>query len=325
MRWQPPAFWHAPGGAETPAARLLRPAACAYDAVSRRRFERTAPFRAAAPVVCTGNVTLGGVGKTPFTAMLARLAREAGHRPHVLTRGYGGTAKGPLRVEPRHAAREVGDEALMLSAALPVWVGADRALSAQAATEAGASLLLMDDGFQNAGLAKDASFLLIDAAAGFGNGAVFPAGPLREAPARAFARADAAVLVGEGEGPAMPPGLPCFRCGLALDEEAVPRGPLLAFAGIGRPERFFGAVAAAGGEVAEARAFPDHHPYTQRELGSLREEAARQGATLVTTEKDFARLPAGERDGVTPLPAAMRSEDEAAIAALLLSAAGPAP
>ena len=315
---RPPAFW---SEKDAPAARLLAPLGHVYGRIAARRIARAAPYRAPVPVICVGNATMGGVGKTPFALLLLRLLAGMGRAPHALTRGYGGTERGPHRVTgDADGAARVGDEALLLAEAAPVWVSADRPAGARAAVSAGADVIVMDDGFQNPSLAKTLSFLLIDAETAFGNGRVFPAGPLREPPGAAAARADALVSVG-GAPPdalhALADGKPLLRADLALDAASVPDGPLLAFAGIGRPERFFESLARAGGRVVRARAFPDHHPYREAELDALLAEAEAMGAALVTTAKDAVRLPPAYRDRVRTVPACMVSPDEARIRTLL--------
>lgn len=313
MRLAPPAFWDAPGH---PAGALLAPLGAVYASVAARRMRRAEPRRVGVPVVCTGNVTMGGVGKTPWTLLLTEHLAAMGRTPHVLTRGYGGAAKGCVRVADQ-AASVVGDEARMMAAAVPVWVGADRARTAAAARAAGADVLLMDDGFQNPGLAKDWSFLLLSAELPFGNGRVFPAGPLRERPGAAAARADAVVVVGEGDpsaAVALADGKPVLRARLELDASALSPGePVHAVAGIGRPERFFAALEAAGHRVVR-HAFPDHHPFTDAELRRVTDAA--DGTRVVTTAKDHARLPEGFADCILPLPARMRT-DEGTLDAML--------
>ena len=315
----PPAFWSDEAGARAPTARLLAPLGRAYGALTARRIARADPFDPGVPVICVGNATLGGVGKTPFALLLLRLLRGTGRAPHALTRGYGGSERGPHRVKADEA-RRVGDEALLLRTAAPTWVSRDRPAGARAAAEAGADVIVMDDGHQNPSLVKTLSFLLIDAESLFGNGRVFPAGPLREPPEAAVRRADALVSVG-GAPPdsvrALAGAKPLLRADLVLDASSVPKGPLLAFAGIGRPERFFRSLARAGGEVAFSRGFPDHHPYPEAEMAALADEAAAAGARLVTTSKDHVRVPASYRDAVRAVPASMTSPDEGRILALL--------
>ena len=304
-------------------AHLLQPLAWAHEAAGAARRAFTRPWRAPVPVICVGKVVAGGAGKTPVVLSLAQRLAARGAKPHILSRGYGGSASGPLRVDPaRHTAAEVGDEPLLLAAAAPTWIARDRVAGARAAVAAGAGLILMDDGFQNPSLAKDLSLLVIDGSYGFGNGKVIPAGPLRESVAAALGRADAVVLMGADES------------GLAASVGAVPvlaaklvpvagtslDGPVVAFAGIGRPEKFFRTVAEAGARLAATHGFPDHRPYDARALERLAAEAEAAGARLVTTEKDAVRLPPAWRARVTVLAVEVAWQDAAALDALLAPA-----
>jgi tetraacyldisaccharide 4'-kinase len=253
------------------------------------------------PVLCLGNPGAGGTGKTTVALDLgARLARR-GLRVAFLTRGYRSRLAGPLRVDPaRHTATDVGDEALLLAALAPTWLGADRAATSHHAIAEGAEVLVMDDGLQNATLAKTLSLLLIDGAAGFGNGRVIPAGPLREPVAAAAARCQAALLIGEdatGALAALPPHLPVLHARLVSDPP--PPGPLVAFAGIGRPEKFRETLEAAGASVLRLHPFPDHHPYTEADLRTVLDQAG--DATIVTTPKDMVRIPAALRPRIVPV------------------------
>jgi tetraacyldisaccharide 4'-kinase len=297
----------------------LAPVSWAYAALAAGRRRWTTPQRVAAPVICIGNLTLGGAGKTPVTrAVRAKLGAGA----QVLLRGYGGREKGPLRVAPDADFRDVGDEALLHAADGPTWIARDRVAGARAAIAAGARVIVLDDGFQNPTLHKDLSLIVVDAQAGLGNRKVFPAGPLRERLKEGLARADAFVLMGEGETPPWlaETGKPALHARLAPCAPPPP-GPLIAFAGIARPEKFFDGLKAAGGEIAEAVPYADHHPFDEGELRWLETLAAERAATLVSTEKDCARLPPAWRGRVTPFPVAARFADEAALAAVLAKAA----
>ncbi len=292
-----PWFWRESGLAARAAAMTLAPAALLYDAGQRMRAAMTRAAKVSAPIICVGNATLGGVGKTPFALMLQCLLREQGVNAQFLSRGYGGSLKGPVRVTDRHTARDVGDEALQLAAAAPTYIAKSRVKGARAAAQAGAGAIIMDDGFQNREIWKDLSFLLLDAADPAGNARVFPAGPLREPLRRAIARADAIVLVGEGA-PAIDAGeRPLFRAKGAIAPSIAPQ-KIIAFCGIGGPMRFFASLEAAGFALAARVAFPDHHVYRPAELVRLKAQAKKSGAALITTEKDIVRLSADEREGV---------------------------
>jgi tetraacyldisaccharide 4'-kinase len=312
-----PAFWQRDGLL----ARLLAPASCLSARITARRVAR-AGWRAPVPVLCVGNVGLGGAGKTIVALDLGARLVARGRRPHFLLRGYGGSLRGPLRVTPSHTAAEVGDEAKLLAEVAPAWISADRAAGARAAVAGGAGAIVMDDGLQNPTLAKTLSLLVVDGAAGFGNGRVFPAGPLREPVAAGAARCAAAVLIGEdraGVAALLPPALPVLRARLVPGEgmRALAGRRVLAFAGIGHPEKFFASLAGAGAVLAAARSFADHHRFTAAELDGLLTEASALGAEPVTTAKDAVRLPPGVRARVAVADIGLAWEDEAALAALL--------
>jgi tetraacyldisaccharide 4'-kinase len=285
-----PAFWWEKPGT---AAALLSPFAAIYGAVASRRLAQPGT-RAAIPVICIGNPTVGGAGKTPAALAVAQLLIAAGERPAFLTRGYGGSLAGPVTVA-NHTAAEVGDEPLLLARVAPTVVAHDRAAGARLARETGASVIVMDDGFQNPSLKKDLSILVIDAQRGLGNGRLLPAGPLRAPLDAQLARAHAILIVGEESGaqPVAAHGLPVFHARLEPDPGAVTAligQRVLAFAGIGDPEKFFATVAAAGIEAPIRRGFGDHHRYRADEAAALVAEAERERLILLTTEKDMARL-----------------------------------
>jgi tetraacyldisaccharide 4'-kinase len=318
-----PEFWRHDG---VP-ARLLAPAGAVYAAVTARRMARPG-WRAPVPVICCGNATAGGAGKTTLALDLG--ARLAVSRVAFLTRGHGGRARGVYRVDPRgDDAATVGDEALLLAACAPTWVAADRVAGARAAVADGAGVVVMDDGLQNPGLAIDFAFLVVDGGTGFGNGRVIPAGPLREPVAAAAARCAAAVLIGEdrsGARDALPPGLPVLRAHLAQQGTAGLVGRrVLAFAGIGIPEKFFAGLRAGGVVVAETAAFADHHPYTVGEVVRLLARAEAADALAVTTPKDAVRLPAGLRARIPVVGVRLVWDDPAALEALLAGALGSVP
>jgi tetraacyldisaccharide 4'-kinase len=307
---QAPQFWWREAG---PAAALLAPVAGVYGAVAAARLAH-AGERAGVPVLCVGNPTLGGSGKTPTALLLARLLIGAGERPFLLSRGYGGALAGPVTVDPRHhRAIDVGDEPLLLARCAPTVIARDRVAGARAARTAGASVIVMDDGFQNPALAKDLSILVVDARRGVGNGRVFPAGPLRAPLDAQLARAQAVLMIGDG-----PAAQPILRGRLVPDADAVvalQRHRVLAFAGIGDPDKFFATLAAASIEAPVRRGFPDHHPYTAADAAALLAAADREGLVPVTTEKDLVRLGAARATAdlaarAHALPVTLAIEDE---------------
>jgi tetraacyldisaccharide 4'-kinase len=317
-----PAFWAEPPGL---LADLLLPIGAAWDAAGRLRRALSRPYRPSIPVICVGNLVAGGTGKTPVAAAVASDLAARGGAVHVVTRGYGGRLGGPVRVNPaRHDAAQIGDEALLLAAQAPCWVARDRAAGIRAAIGAGARAIVLDDGFQNPAIAKTLSLVVVDAGYGFGNGRVIPAGPLRESLARGFARADALVLLGteaDTNGPRpsqISDRLPVLPAVLSpIDGERLAGSRLLAFAGIGRPEKFFATLRALGAELVDARSFPDHHRFRTRELEQLLREAEQTRARLVTTAKDIVRVPPTRRPGIEVLEVAVRWCDPDAIAALI--------
>ena len=304
-----PYFWNAgldPRSREAaPLTRaLLTPFAALYRYGVQRKLRNAQPAHVEIPVICVGNLTVGGVGKTPIvTAIRARLAAD-GLRAASLSRGYGGTLQGVLRVDPdKHTAKDVGDEPLMLAQSGESWIGADRPAAARAMQAAGVEVIIMDDGHQNPSLAKDLSIIVIDAQGPFGNGYLIPKGPLREPVAFGLARADAVILMGDGETPGTvaKSGLPAYHAKLA-PIAALPDGPLVAFAGIGRPLKFFDALTAAGAQLSEGVSYGDHHVYSEGDMRYLRSLAQSHNATLITTEKDYARLSSQQRADIKTFP-----------------------
>ena len=295
-----PAFWHRPSSW---ISRLLMPLGALYGLVAGQRLQRQG-FDAGIPVLCVGNYHVGGAGKTPMVLALTKMLRDLGETPVVLSRGYGGRLRGPIKVDPeRHAAADVGDEPLMLARTVPVVVARDRIGGVALARSQGASVILMDDGFQNPAITKDASLIVIDSDRGLGNGRVFPAGPLRAPLPPQLERTDALIVVGDGTAAKTVAaaiaarGKPVLSAHLRADDASLAplRGKrVLAFAGIGDPIRFFRTLRANGIEVIRERAFADHHPFSKSEIETLITEAKCDALTLVTTEKDLARLRSGE-------------------------------
>ncbi|MEM9627560.1 MAG: tetraacyldisaccharide 4'-kinase [Pseudomonadota bacterium] len=303
-----PEFWADDGAV----AHLLDPIGRLYGALGAFRRRLATPTRVSVPVICIGNLTVGGAGKTPAAIAIARHLQGQGERPHFLTRGYGGRERGPLQVDPdSHGADEVGDEPLLLARTATTWVSADRVAGAKAAIAAGTSHIVMDDGLQNPYLEKDLRLLVIDGATGFGNRRVLPAGPLREPLDQAFARIDAAIVIGEdraGVDGLLPVMLPRLAADVVPDADLDQfRGrSVLAFAGIGRPEKFYATLRALGAEIAETRSFSDHHRYQPREIEHLLTRARQFDAVCVTTEKDHVRIPPNLGKLVEKLPVRLR-------------------
>ena len=330
-----PAFWRTDSerGSASLTRALLSPLSALYAWAGRRRIARTVPHETFVPVICVGNLTLGGTGKTPVSqTILARLkAMEV--TPHALSRGYGGKLKGPVAVDlDQHSAGDVGDEPLLLARSATAWISRDRPAGADAAAQAGADILVMDDGHQNPTLKKDLSLIVVDGVAGWGANRIFPAGPLRETVAEGLARADGVIVMTPG--PDQPPRyralgldtleIPVLHAWLA-PTGAAPVGKLIAFAGIGRPEKFFDGLTAAGADVCDAADFPDHHPYTASDLGHLEALAQKHDAALITTEKDWVRLPADWRERVATFPVRAEFANPAALDALLQRAVDLVP
>lgn len=287
-----PDFWNRPIGL---LATMLMPLGSAYAAATSRRLATGHPYRPKVPVICVGNVMAGGAGKTPTAISIARLLEDLGHKPAFVSRGHGGRLKGPVKVDPAtHSAKDVGDEPLLLARQAPVWIARNRAAAAKEA-EKESTVLILDDGLQNPSVAKDISILVIDGETGIGNGLCMPAGPLREPLATALLRAQALIIIGpqDKQNLAAQVSCPVFRADfLPTNLDKIPRDkPFLAFAGIGRPEKFYATCRKAGLNLASVRDFPDHHAFSARDLESLRSEANRLNARLLTTEKDHARLP----------------------------------
>jgi tetraacyldisaccharide 4'-kinase len=302
---------------------FLGPIGALYDTAGQLRSALTKAARLPRPVICTGNLTAGGAGKTPTAIAIARWFLARGKAPHFLTRGYRASAAGPLRVDPkRHGFREVGDEPLLLAAVAPTWIGGNRVASGLAACNADADLLVMDDGLQNPALTKDLSLVVVDGGYGVGNGRVFPAGPLRETVEHGLARADAAVMVGGDAtrlGPMLESRLPVLGARLVPDPaaKALAGKRVLAFAGIGRPAKFFATLEALGATLVRRFAFGDHHAYHPDEIMRLVEEAHALKAQPVTTEKDLVRFPLEARPMVTAVPVHLEWSDEQALERML--------
>ncbi len=320
-----PDFWYPMSGRAGITATVLTPIGWLYGAASQWRILTATPRRTVAQVVCVGNLTAGGTGKTPVCLALNDLLTADGTRTAFLTRGYGGSVPDPTCIDPLvHGFEEAGDEALLLSTGAPTYVSPTRRRGAEAASRDGAEVIVMDDGFQNSAIKKDLSFVVIDGAAGFGNRRMIPAGPLRESIRLGLRRADAIILIGElcharDQKLIDASGLPVLRASINVDPRAefdLTR-PVVAFSGIGRPQKFFDTAAAMGFNVVEAVPYPDHHPFRERDLVWLETLRNERNADLLTTSKDYVRLPADFRARTRELPIKVLFERPDDVAAFL--------
>ncbi|CAN7562056.1 tetraacyldisaccharide 4'-kinase [Phenylobacterium sp. LjRoot225] len=332
MRLSTPRWWYSRDRRARPVTRaLLTPVSWIWAAVTARRIARTAPADPGVPVICVGNLTVGGVGKTPIVRALAERLAARGVEVHLLSRGYGGRLEGPVRVEPkRHTGSEVGDEPLMLARDFPVWVARDRAAGARAAAAAGAQVIVMDDGHQNPSLEKALSLVVVDGETRegewpFGDGRVFPAGPMREPLAAGLARADASIVLLPSDLAAVDAELAAMLAARPLlvarleAAEPPPSGPQVGFAGVGKPWKVERALIAAGCDLADFAPFPDHFAYDEATLRALAARAEPFAAGLVTTEKDWVRLPPAWRERVAAWPVRAVFETPEALEDLLAS------
>ena len=313
---QAPDFW----ANDSVMSRLLAPISWIYGLVATVRWRYGTPYRAERPIVCIGNLVTGGAGKTPVALAVADFYLVKGLSPHFLTRGYGGRLAGPIQVNLQtHGAEDVGDEALLLARKAPTWVSRRRAAGAKAAIAAGADIIVMDDGFQNPGLHKDLSVVVIDGGYGVGNGRVMPAGPLREFLKDGLSRMDAMVILGQNRAFKLTTKMPTIDAFLVPEATSLlpDSRPVVAFSGIGRPQKFFDMLSEMGFEIAVAKPFTDHHTYSDVEVSALKSLASENGARLVTTEKDLVRLDLANAEGIEVVKVTVEWGDSAGIERIL--------
>lgn len=325
-----PSFWYPDQKESLPLkAKILKPLACLYTLGFKLDQGMKTAKKASVPVLCIGNLSAGGTGKTPTCLSLVDIIKDSGlaENPHFLMRGYGGAERGPLLVNrDQHTAWDVGDESLILSQGAPTIVSADRVAGANLAAAHGADLVIMDDGLQNPGIHKDIKIIVVNGEMGFGNKLVMPAGPLREPLKTGLLKADAFLIIGDDKTNSravLPENVPVFSAKLEADGENLPSKDkkYLAFAGLGYPDKFFNFLTdELSYDIIDIIAFADHCPYTRKDVQILRERAKAQNAELITTNKDYLRLPKGYKKDISTLPVTMQFDDKDAITAFLREA-----
>lgn len=303
-----PSFWYQPPGF---LSTLLQPLGWLYGKGGKLLSSLKRAQHFSVPIISVGNIVCGGSGKTPTALALARLLQSHGHRVHFVTRGYGGTQKGPLKVDlEHHSYRDVGDEPLLLAHTAPTWVAKERPLGVQMAIEKGADIIILDDGHQTHLLHKDISFVVVDAMQGYGNACVIPAGPLREDLSAGLKRTDALIVIGEGE---LALSKTFFRAQIRNQPLSLPSNRVVAFCGLGFPMKFYKTLEELGVDLVATHSFPDHYKYKEQDLLELQNLAKNHQAVLVTTRKDAVKIPSPWRMGIQILDIDIHFEDSEGI------------
>ncbi len=298
---------------------FLIPIGLIYNAITQLRLKFSKPFKASVPVICVGNINVGGVGKTPFTEYLANYLKEKKLKPAILSRGYKGKLKYVKVNNKIHNYKDVGDEPLMLSYTAPTYVGEDRAKIAQMAIKDGANILIMDDGFQSPTIYKDFSFVVIDGKTGLGNGQVIPSGPLREYLSFGKKRANAFVIVGPDKTGIKKKltDFPVIEVKVQTKFKPSKYKAYYAFAGIGKPEKFYNTLRETGAKISVAKSFMDHHAYTNKELKEIEDISTFKNIIPITTSKDWVKFPNRYKKVIDFLPITYKIENEKLLAQVI--------
>ncbi|MBS0271061.1 MAG: tetraacyldisaccharide 4'-kinase [Proteobacteria bacterium] len=299
-----PLFWYQPPSF---LSTLLSPLGWLYGKGVEFLRTRKKMYHFSIPILSVGNIVSGGAGKTPTALALAQLLQEKGINVHFVTRGFGGSEQGPLKVDPNsHSPLDVGDEPLLLAQLAPTWVAKERPLGVQKAIDEGAHCIILDDGHQTTSLAKNISFVVVDHLQGFGNGYVIPAGPLRENLTKGLKRSDALITIGAGD---LPTQHLCFRAHSAPHPFPCPVNRVIAFCGIGFPQKFYKTLESLSVDLIATESFPDHYQYKEEDLQRLYKLATREKAALITTRKDWVKIPLSWRRLLYVLDITIQFED----------------
>ncbi len=310
-----PKFWN---DENSKLLKFLDPISKIYSFISNVRLNNVTPEKAQVPVICIGNVVLGGAGKTPTVEFVCDILKERFSAPHILTAGYGGYLRNVVRVDTHlHSYLQVGDEALLSAKVAPTWIGKNRVNSGRAAVFAGADVLVMDDGFQNNSLEKDLKILVVDSKQGFGNGHLFPAGPLREPVKSGVNKSDMILIIGdknqelEDRIRQISANIPIFNAKMkVVNPVEIENNRVVGFCGLGYPQKFKKTLIDCGYEVIDFIPFSDHHPYTITEIQKLISGAKGVGATLITTMKDYVKIPEVFKKEMSVINIKLTTDDE---------------